>query len=351
MAHLQLDNHKLLYHLDILNAWTKGEDFYPIYVAISPTCRCNFDCIFCAYAYLPKKSIFLTKAVVCKVLKEFEEMGVKAVFYSGEGEPFMNKHLSEMIIDTYKNSIDAAVNTNGLLFTKNIAKNIIDKLTFIRFSVNAGDSASYKKIHGCSQKTFEIVINNIADVVKLKNEKKAKTTIGVQSLLLRENVVTLFNLARILKKIGIDYFVIKPFLKHPDIDFNDDIDIREYETIAKRLESMSTKTFKVVMRWNAFTRSRARTYKRCLSVPFMAEIDCGGDVYPCGPYLGHKEFVYGNIYKNSFKDIWNSKKCREVRDYIITKLDVSKCMPNCRNDAVNRFLWQLKNPPQHVNFI
>jgi len=351
MAHLQLDNHKLLYHLDILNAWTKGKDFYPIYVGLSPSSCCNFKCCFCAYSYLPKKSVFLTKAVVHKALKEFKEMGVKAIFYSGEGEPFMNKSLPEMIVDTYENSIDAAVNTNGLLLTKSIAKNIVDKLTFIRFSVNAGDSASYKNIHGCNKNVFEIVMNNIADVVKFRNEKKAKTTIGIQSLLLKENINTMINLARILKKIKVDYLAIKPFLKHPDIDFNDDVDICEYETIMKRLESISTKTFKVIIRRNAFNRNKARNYEHCLSVPFMAEIDSSGDIYPCGPYLGHSEFVYGNIYKNSFKEIWNSEKCREVKDYIITKLDVSKCMPNCRNDAVNRFLWQLKNPPEHINFI
>ena len=83
----------------------------------------------------------------------------------------------------------------------------------------------------------------------------------------------------------------------------------------------------------------------------MAEIDCRGDIYPCGPHLGNKEFVYGNIYEKSFKKIWNSEQCRNVIKFIENELDLSRCMPNCRNDAVNRFLWKLKTPPEHVNFI
>jgi hypothetical protein len=37
--------------------------------------------------------------------------------------------------------------------------------------------------------------------------------------------------------------------------------------------------------------------------------------------------------------------------HVADELDLSRCMPTCRNDAVNRFLWRLKHPPEHVNFI
>jgi radical SAM protein with 4Fe4S-binding SPASM domain len=351
MACLLLDDQKLIYHLDRVNAWIRGEDIYPLYMAISPTTCCNLKCIFCAYSYLPEKTVFLKKEIMHKILKEFRQLGVRAVFYSGEGEPLMNKGLPQMIIDTYKNSLDAALNTNGILFTKDIAEDVLDKLTFIRFSVNAGTVENYQKIHGCPAKTFDTVINNIREAVKIKKKKKANTTIGVQCLFLKENADTILDLAKLLKEIQADYLAIKPFLKHPRSNFDGELDIGEREELIRQLEALSTKGFQVVVRRNAFQRYHSRTYKHCLSLPFMAEIDASGDVYPCGPYLGHKEFVYGNIYKNSFKEIWESKRCRDIINFVSTKLCVSKCMPNCRNDAVNRFLWQLKNPPDHVNFI
>lgn len=351
MKKLSLDNHKLLYHLDVLNAWARGEEIGPIYMALSPSGCCNLRCIFCAYSYLAPQKPFLGRDVVSSALRDFKAMGVKAVFYSGEGEPFLNRELPAMVSDTHQNGIDVAVNTNGLLFTEPIVKKIVEKFTFVRYSVNAGTSESYKKIHRTHIKAFDTVIGNIACAVRVKNERKAKTTIGVQCLLLQENLGSLLNLAAVLKEIGVDYLAIKPFFKHPRIEFGGGAVLSDCGGTLEEMEAMSTEKFRVIVRRNSFERYAARSYRRCLSLPFMAEIDCRGDVYPCGPYLGFKEFIYGNIHEASFKDIWDGERAREVRKRISTRLDVSKCMPNCRNDAVNRFLWQLKNEPEHVNFI
>lgn len=35
-------------------------------------------------------------------------------------------------------------------------------------------------------------------------------------------------------------------------------------------------------------------------------VDSNGDVYPCGRFCGSGEFLYGNIMKNSFEEIWNN---------------------------------------------
>jgi len=36
----------------------------------------------------------------------------------------------------------------------------------------------------------------------------------------------------------------------------------------------------------------------------------------------------------------------------VKKINVhKKCYSNCRTHAVNDFLWQLKHPPEHVNFV
>ena len=71
----------------------------------------------------------------------------------------------------------------------------------------------------------------------------------------------------------------------------------------------------------------------------------------CGPYYGNKDHVYGNIFEESFQKIWDSKRTAEIHQHAACGLDISKCMPNCRPDAVNRFLWETKHPPAHVNFI
>lgn len=353
MSNFSLDSHKLLHHLDVLNAWIRGERIYPMYVAISPSGTCNHRCIFCAYNYLENKPVFLEKHSVFRLLGELGGLGAKAAFFSGEGEPFLNKALPEMIEHARENNIDAAINTNGVLFTKDMAERLLKHLTFLRVSFNAGRKETYARVHGTSEADFNRVLENISAMAEIKKRDSLDVTIGVQCLLLNENRFEIVEHAENLKAAGADYLAIKPFLDHPDITYRLDYSFEDQD-LAKHLEeaeALSDKDFQVIVRRASLQKVAGRTYDRCLSLPFMCEVDCHGDVYPCGPYLGHKDMVYGNIHEHTFKEIWDGQQGRAVMDAICRDLDVHKCMPNCRNDAVNRFLWELEHQPAHVTFI
>jgi len=61
--------------------------------------------------------------------------------------------------------------------------------------------------------------------------------------------------------------------------------------------------------------------------------------------------LYGNMYENTFKEIWEGNKRHKSVQWAEGKLDTNQCRLNCRMDEINRYLWDLKNPPEHVNFI
>jgi len=151
----------------------------------------------------------------------------------------------------------------------------------------------------------------------------------------------------------VDYFALKPFLPHPSIRYRSPIDYRspEVREVLKEVENASGREFKVYVRWKSLEKIESRTYDHCLSFPFFVDVDSNGDVYHCGPQLGKPEFRYGNILEQEWEDIWGGGAKAALERYMANTLDCSRCMPNCRNDAVNRFLWQLKSIPSHVNFI
>jgi radical SAM protein with 4Fe4S-binding SPASM domain len=291
-----------------------------------------------------------------EILKELGKLGIKSIMYAGEGEPFLHKDMAEIIKFTKESGIDAAVASNGVLFSEELADKCLPYMTWIKFSVNAGTKESYKKIHRGGENDFEKMLKNIAYAVNLKKKNNYNVALGVQFLLLPENKNEVVSFAELLKSLGLDYLAIKPFISHPLSIFNKEqrfsykgLDLTYLE---EKLDKISENNFKVIFRKNVFEKleKEDRGYKKCFGLPFFAEITSDGNVYSCGPHLGEEKFCYGNIYQNSFREIWESEKRKEVLK-MVEALDVNKCMKCCRLDEINKYLWELKNLPPHVNFI
>jgi len=353
MEEIRIDSHKLIYHPQQVYKWLKGDDIYPIYIEISPSGVCNHRCTFCAFEYLGYKPQFIDKDALKRAISDMAGCGVKAIMYSGEGEPFLHPDLPELILYAKKVGLDVAVAMNGSLFSPEIAKECLGALTWIKISINAGTRSSYAKIHGCQEKEFDRVIHNLKEAVRIRKENGYNCTIGGQIVLLSENKNGLTTLADLLKGIGVDYLVVKPFIKHPQSSHNISRDLtnEELSELDEEIKGFSTENFKIYFRTHSFIKLKEpKLYERCLGLAFFCEITSNGNIYTCGPYLGIESFCYGNIYKNSFLEIWKGKERKVVLDRV-ARLDVKDCMKNCRLDEVNRYLWALKNPSSHVNFI
>ncbi len=128
----------------------------------------------------------------------------------------------------------------------------------------------------------------------------------------------------------------------------------------REAEKFSNENYQVTVKWNKINilgetdvyRKGFRKYDICYGTPFLGQISGNGKVYPCGPFFGKERFCMGNINKESYYDIIKSDKYWKVHQDIIDKVDVHyDCTIGCRQDYINKFLWDLKNPPQHINFI
>ena len=152
-----------------------------------------------------------------------------------------------------------------------------------------------------------------------------------------------------------DYLVIKPYSQHPQSKTTkySSINYNEYNYLEDELKEFNTDGFNVVFRLYTMNKwdDGKRSYKRCLALPFWSYIDSGGNVWGCSVYLEDKQFFYGNICEQSFEDIWEGHKRRESLKWMEENLDASDCRVNCRMDEVNRYLWELRHLPEHVNFI
>ena len=355
MDKIRIDSHKLIYHISRVNQWLKGENTYPIYAEIALYGGCNQRCIFCTFDYLSYKPVSLKKECLRRFIVESRRNGLKAVLYAGEGEPLLHSQADEIMIFTKEKGVDVALSTNGVYLNKERAIRILPYLSWVRLSINAGTKEKYNYIHGVSTDDFKKVLRNLKDIVKIRNQNNYSCTIEVQSVLLPQNYSNMLNLAAIASKIGVDYFIIKPFSKHPFSKKVFDYSAMGEESLLllkKQLANYQKDNFQVIYRQRSIDKMQEpKPYTKCLGFSFATRITAEGDVFPCNAFAGKKEYSLGNMCKDSFDNIWKSKRRKEIIEKIYSQWDVEKCRKPCRLDEINRYLWELKNPSPHVNFI
>ena len=358
-----IDSHKLMYHpervtqwLQANHKWERIKEIYPIYIEISPMGACNHRCTFCSVDYLSHDTGKQKYDILEKRIREMGQLGVKSIMFAGEGEPSLWKPLPDLLDVCTESGIDTSMTTNMVPFTDKNSERFVKNCKWIKASINAGIDKDYVMVHQTKKEEFKKVLENFENCVTIREEQKYDCTLGGQMLLLPENRDGATSLAKELRDIGADYLVIKPYTQ------NKHGISREYEglqydamlELEKTLKEYETDSFKVIFRVHAMNKLKDEKllYATCYSTPnFWGYIMADGGVYTCQTFAGDERFCVGNINEQNFKDIWESEARKKQLDFMLNDLDIAECRKNCRMDEVNRYLWRLKKPNPHVNFI
>ncbi len=349
---IRMDSHKLIYHPDVVVRWMKGENIYPIEIEISPSGACNHRCVFCAVDYMGYQPDFLDKGTILRDISQMSRSGLKSVICSGEGEPLLNKDMPDIANGIKACGVDVAMSSNGVLFTKEKANDCLAAFTWIRFSVACMEEEPYQKIQRGKAGDLDKVKTNLTEAVRIKRDKKLRTTLGVQCLLLPDNMDKIADMANQLREIGVDYLTIKPYSQHLHSKNTFHIDYSNMLELEKEIKQFETDDFSIYFRAGAMKKMHhEKCYQQCYGLPFMTHIDARGNVWSCVAHIGAEEFCYGNIYEQTFEEIWEGQKRQEAIRKLNT-LDINEvCREACRLDEMNRYLDELKHPGEHVNFI
>ncbi|MBU2639913.1 MAG: radical SAM protein [Nanoarchaeota archaeon] len=350
---LDVDNHKLMYHPERVAEWKLKGDCFPIYIEIGPTNKCNHRCIFCALDYTMEGArAEISKEVMLPTIKEIAKKGTKSIMFAGEGEPLLHKDICEFVQHAKKQKLDISITTNGVLFNKEKIEKILPSLSWIRFSVDAGTKENYAKIHNTNIEDFEKVLKNIKDAVEFKNKNNLNTIIGVQFLLIPQNIHEVITFAKKIKETGVDNVQIKPYSQHPCSKNKFVVDYKDYSHLEEEIKKLNSKNFEIVLRKQAIQRLEIKgEYNFCHGLPFFCLIDAKGNVIPCNIFYNNEEMSYGNINEESFSKIWEGEKRKKVLNKF-KEIGVKNCREICRLDTINRYLYRLKEMPHpHDNFI
>lgn len=349
---IRMDSHKLIYHPEQVARWLRGENIYPIELEIGLTNACNHRCIFCAIDYTGYAGTCINTDVILNNLADLSGKGTKSIVYAGEGEPLLHQDAPIIINRTKELGIDAALSTNGVFLKPEVSKDCLKSLTWVRFSMAGIEESTYNKIQRSREGDLSKVLNNLEEAVRVKKDQNLRTTLGVQLLLLPDNKNEIVTMAKTMRGIGVDYFTIKPFSQHPQMQQIIEVEYNEMLQLEREVNEVATEDFKVYFRANAMKKLEyKRCYPHCWALPFMVYIDAKANLWPCITFMGKENLKYGNLNEESFVDIWEGENRKKIMDYFM-KMDLERnCREICRLDEMNRYLNELKNPGEHVNFI
>ena len=350
-----LDGHKLHLHPGRVSqwlqadTWEKAKSLYPIYWEITTPAggACNHRCTFCSVDAIGYKPGDLPDEVLAKRMREAARLGVKAVMFGGTGEPLLEKKIDLLVQAAHDAGLDVAFTTNGVLLDK--LKNL-HLCTWVKVSLNAGNPETYAKVHRTKLADWDRVWDNL----RAAGKRKGKCSIGVQAVVIPENVFEMRGLANMCAQTpGIDYMTVKPY-SQATFMLGSKYKNTQYEKwmpYLTTLREFENDEFRVVFRMESFLQeSESHKYRRCLATPnFWVYTMADGRVFTCSAHLTDERFCIGNLKEQSFQDIWEGERRRKNWE-LMKSFDVKNCRLNCRMNKQNVFLSQFQKV-KHINFI
>jgi len=358
----RLDGHKMLYHLDRVMAWKRGERIAPIHIDMGLTKFCNTACTYCiGVTQGMTKGTLIEGDALLRFIADAGQVGVRSIGFIGDGEPTLNPAVYDAAVLAKGSGVDTGMATNGLLLDMGRADDVLANMTFVRFNLSSADADNFNLVHQSHKKNFQPLIERIETLCDLKKANDYPCTIGIQMVLIPENFSQIRAMAEMGKALGVDYLQLK---QCSDTEYGEvGVDYSDYDRITEDLryaESCSDDDYQVTAKWNklginketALYRDGYRKYDICYGTPFLGQISGNGKVYPCGPYFGKERFLMGDLHTMSYAEIVASDRYWDVHRDIAENVDVHcDCTVGCRQDYINKFLWDLENAPEHLNFI
>ena len=335
----------------------------PVLVEIDPSNACNHGCYFCisSYIHLPESKnletfdrSIMNKDMLMSVCRDFVDMDVRAVNWTGGGEPTLNPHLKEAIQYLGENSIKMGMFTNGTLLDKwDLFDTLVDNMTWVRFSVDAGTPETYNNVRRAKKgQTWDKMALNLTKLVEVNNQKDKKINIGVGFVITPDTYHEIVDFAKFFSKFDVDYCQYKPEIVNRERESGVQRKIKFWNDKVEPLLAEAKNILGDKYQINGYKLQDlendpalyGRSYKKCLGSQIQPCIGADGHVYVCTNHRGYKQYSYGDLKESSFKNIWNNvEKRRSVMNVIDNVEKFSKCTELCKPHESNKMCWELYN--------
>lgn len=167
---------KLIHHPEHLAAIKRGNAIGPIHLSLWPTRKCQQKCNYCMVRD-DTGDEELTFEDFMSAINVLRSYGLKAVEFSGGGEPLLWPHFNDAVLMMFSMGIKISLITNGLAIDA-VPKNILSSISWVRISINSVNHAERMFTiidRNDTRYSFSLVTKNrnlIIDMIEFCNKNK-----------------------------------------------------------------------------------------------------------------------------------------------------------------------------------
>lgn len=283
-------------------SFIRGEKIVPINVEISPSAECDANCPDCLYLQKRySRKGFIDTVLLLEALACMERIGVKAITWSGGGEPTMHPDFKTLVESCRE--MDQGLFTNALSDPEYNP----ELLNWIRVTLPRNKHAPIdhiKRLRAC--KTLGLCVN-----------------IGT------EDCSEVDRALSVLEETGADYVQVRPALKANGL-----VTSRELPKFNDPRVIVADYKFKDCFRRHG--------YEKCYGFHFVPFLWENGQLDVCGYMREHEGFTIGNLHENTFEQL-----VERFPEFVKVQPTCQVC---CKNHEINKLINEVKNM-EDENFV
>ena len=349
-------NLKIFHYQDKLDSLPKDTDTIkaPIHIRIKPTNVCNHNCWYCAYKVdnlqlgqdMVEKD-FIPEDKMMQIIDDCSDMDVKAITFSGGGEPFTYRYFKQTIEKLIEKDISFASLTNGSKLNGEIAELFARNATWLRVSIDGYDDESYAQARDVKVGEFSKIINNMKEFVSISNRK---CNLGVSFIIDHKNYTKIFEFSKLMKSIGVDSIKLSGCVVANEGEKNNEYHKAFFDEAKvlsiKAKEELEDENFEVFDSYHYLEDKFEKDYSWCPYSQILPIIGADLNIYPCQDKAYNLENgLVGSIKDKSFKEFWFNEKEK------FFKINPSShCNNHCVANGKNKMILDYLNV-DHLGFV
>ena len=326
----------------------------PLHVRWKPTNRCNHRCLYCSYR---QKNLQLGRDMnirdmapqdkMREIAQDLVSMGVKAVTFSGGGEPLTYPYLLEASRILSAGGIKLACLTNGALLSGEVAEFFAHNAAWVRISMDGWDDVSYSRYRGVKDGEYRHIMRNMGAFAALNGS----CVLGVNLIVDAGNAFQVEGSLRRLKEAGVHNVKVSACVVSDDPAENNAYHAPHFEMVREAVEKskvdLADNSFELLDAWHTSAEDFVKNYNWCPFSQILTVIGADLGVYPCQDKAYNDAALLGSLQEQSFKEFWMGGK-----DGFFRLRPCRDCAHHCTTNNKNLMLLEYLNcAPGHLDFV